>query len=201
MASKPLFFGCKRTGMELTAYLKQLVDISPELEHELDGAFARDVFPKRHKLLLPDNTSQKVYFFEKGLARTYYIRHDGKDITHHFFLMNSFSVGIETVFYGRPSPYGLELLEKSVVRSINYTDLEKIIDQHHNLEKLMRTVLIETLKTFSDRLSALQFQSAQERYNTLLAQYPSILQQAPLGHIASYLGITQQTLSVIRAQR
>ncbi|MVM36752.1 Crp/Fnr family transcriptional regulator [Spirosoma sp. HMF3257] len=187
--------------MELTAYLKQIVGISPELEYEIDQSFAREVFPKRHKLLLPDNLSQKVYFFEQGLARAYYIRHDGKDITHHFFLTNSFSMAIENIFYGRPAPYGLELLEKSVVRSINYADLEKIIDRHHNLEKVMRTLLIEILKTFSDRLNALQFQSAQERYANLLAQYPSILQQVPLGHIASYLGITQQTLSVIRAQR
>ena len=65
----------------------------------------------------------------------------------------------------------------------------------------MRSLLIDTLKTFSDRLYAIQFQSAQERYNTLLAQYPTLLQQVSLGHIASYLGITQQTLSVIRAQR
>ncbi|OIN58271.1 Crp/Fnr family transcriptional regulator [Arsenicibacter rosenii] len=187
--------------MELTAYLNELVSLSPELEHELDQAVACDVFPKRHKLLLPDNTSQKVYFIEQGLARTYYIKPDGKDVTHHFILENSFFMAIENIFYGRTSPYGFELLEKSVVRSIPYADLEKLIDQHDKLEKIMRTLLIQTLKTFSDRLYALQFQSAQDRYNTLLAQYPSILQRAPLGHIASYLGITQQTLSVIRAQR
>jgi hypothetical protein len=56
------------------------------------------------------------------------------------------------------------------------------------------------VKLFSDRLYSLQFHTAQERYSTLLNDHSSILMRAPLGHIASYLGITQQTLSVIRSK-
>ena len=63
----------------------------------------------------------------------------------------------------------------------------------------MRMLLISFLKNLSDRLYAIKFQTAQERYELLLKNYPQILLRVPLGHVASFLGITQQTLSVIRA--
>ncbi|GAB3264997.1 Crp/Fnr family transcriptional regulator [Larkinella harenae] len=187
--------------MELLSFLKQRVTVLPDMETVLDQAFKREEYPKHHKVLQPGNRSQKVFFIEKGLARTYYLKDDGKDITHFFFAENSFSMPIESVFYDNDSPYGLELLEPSIIRSITYADLEKYIEQSDALEKLMRLLLIDVLRAFSDRFNALQFQTAQERYRIMLETYPDILLRAPLGHIASYLGITQQTLSVIRAQR
>ncbi|KAA9340385.1 Crp/Fnr family transcriptional regulator [Larkinella humicola] len=186
--------------MELLDFVKQRINLGPELETRLDLAFKREECPKGHQLLQPDNFSKKVFFIEKGLCRTYYVK-DGKDITHYFFLEDSFNMPIESIFYGKPSPYGLELLENCVVRTAQYGELEKYIDSSSSLEKLIRLLLIDQLKAFSDRMYAIQFQSAQERYRTLIDNHPGILQRAPLGHIASYLGITQQTLSVIRAQK
>jgi len=61
--------------------------------------------------------------------------------------------------------------------------------------------LINVLSAFSDHLFQIQFQTARQRYQILLENHPDILLRTPLGHIASYLGITQQTLSVIRAQK
>lgn len=186
--------------MELIPFLRQHVQISSEQEIELDRAFKMEILPKGHKLLLPGNHSNKVFFFEHGLARSFYIKHD-KDITHYFYLENTFNMPIESIFYNNASPYGLELLEKTVVRTITYPEAEKYFDQSIGLQKVARLLLIDVLSSFSKRLYSLQFQSAQERYQTLIAYYPDILLRAPLGHIASYLGITQQTLSVIRAQK
>ena len=63
----------------------------------------------------------------------------------------------------------------------------------------MRMLLISFLKNLSDSLYTIKFQTAQERYELLLKNYPQILLRVSLGHVASFLGITQQTLSVIRA--
>ncbi|MFC5412169.1 Crp/Fnr family transcriptional regulator [Larkinella bovis] len=171
------------------------------METVLEQAFKREECPKHHKLLQPGNRSQKVFFVEKGLIRTYYLKDEGKDITHFFFAENAFFMAIESIFYHNNSPYGVEVLENSIIRTIPYAELEHYIDQSDELEKLMRLLLIDMLKAFSDRFQSIQFQTAQERYRILLETYPDILLRAPLGHIASYLGITQQTLSVIRAQR
>lgn len=186
--------------MELLDFVGQHVYLPRELALKLDAAFCKEEVPKNHKLLLPDNRSQKVVFIEKGLARVYYLK-DGKDITHYFFQEDSFSLPIESIFYDKPAPYGLDFLERSTIRTILYPELEKFIDQSSALEKLIRMLLIDVLKSFSSRLNELQFQSAQERYKSLIENQPEILQRAPLGHVASYLGITQQTLSVIRAQK
>lgn len=186
--------------MELIEYLRAQLALDPDLEHNLEQAFRRDHYLKGHKITEPNTLSNKVYFIERGLVRTYYIK-NGKEITHHFFAENSFTMPIESVFYNRRSPYGIEVLENSVVRSVRFPTLEKHINGSSSLEKFIRMLLIDVLRIFSDRLSALQFQSAHERYQTMLDQNPDILLRAPLGHIASYLGITQQTLSVIRAQK
>ena len=63
----------------------------------------------------------------------------------------------------------------------------------------MRFLLISAIKNLTDKLYAIKFQTAQERYQLLLENYPEIILRVSLGHIASLLGITQQTLSVIRA--
>lgn len=186
--------------MELISYLKEQMKLDPDLEQKLEQAFRRDYYSKGHKITEPGTLSNKVYFVEKGLVRTYYIK-NGKEITHHFFAEDKFTMPIESIFYNGRSPYGIEVLESSIIRSVRFPGLEELIDGSTALEKFIRMLLIDVLKTFSDRLSALQFQSAHERYQTMLEQNPNILLRAPLGHIASYLGITQQTLSVIRAQK
>ncbi|OJV14700.1 MAG: hypothetical protein BGO21_18555 [Dyadobacter sp. 50-39] len=184
--------------MDLILFLKQHMILSPEMEAQVQEAFKTEELPKGYRLLSPDNFSQKVFYIEKGVVRTYYVK-DGKDITHSFVQEGAFFVSIESAFFNTVSPYGSELLEQGTVRTIPYHDLEKLIDGSQPLQKLSRLVMINAVKTFSDKLYSIQFQSAQERYNSMLEKFPDIMLRVPLGHIASYLGITQETLSRIRA--
>lgn len=184
--------------MELISFTKQHISLSPEMEAEINNAFKRETYAKNHQLVQPHNFSQKVFYLEKGIARTFYVK-DGKDITHSFISEGAFFLSIESIFYDTASPYGVEILEESVVRTISYQDLEKYFDKSNPLQKLSRIVMINAIKTFSDKLYSIQFQSAQERYNSMLEKFPDIMLRVPLGNIASYLGITQETLSRIRA--
>jgi len=166
----------------------------------LAETFKTEQVSKGQKLLDPDNFGKKVYFIEKGLLRTFYLK-DGKDITHHFFKENSFTLPLESIFYNRASPYGIEALEAGTVRSLNYAEVEKFTEVYPSIHKMISILLIDVLRSFSERLNSIQFQSAQERYRSIVDNHPDLLLRAPLGHIASYIGITQQTLSVLRAQR
>ena len=130
----------------------------------------------------------------------YYIK-EGKEITHNFFTENMFYMSIETIFQNQRSPFHIELLEHCKIRMIEYDELKIFALNHVNTLELFFNLLIDSIKRLSDRLSSIQFQSAQEKYNIMLESYPDILLRAPLGHIASYLGIAQQTLSVIRAEK
>ncbi|RAJ77286.1 CRP-like cAMP-binding protein [Chitinophaga dinghuensis] len=184
--------------MELGQFLHQSISCSKDVNMRIDSLFVRKEFNKGHQLLPVDNQSRLLFFIESGLGRSYYFK-DQKDITHLFLGENKFYFPIHNIFNSTASPYAFELLEKSVVRIADYMEVEQHIDQSPSLQKFSRMLLAELLKESSDRLHSIQFQSARERYESLLISHPDILLKVSLGHIASYLGITQQTLSVIRS--
>lgn len=186
--------------MELSVYLKEQVALSDQFLTEIDTAFSYEELPKGYRLVEPYSMSKKLFFVEKGLVRSFYFK-DGRDITHHFTSENDFLASIDSIFFGQESPYGCELLEPSVVRTVNYDVMQQFISNSLELNSLVQLFLLKVTKSFSDRLFSIQFQTAHERYNSMLKVYPNIFSRAPLGHIASYIGITQQTLSVIRAKK
>ncbi len=105
---------------------------------------------------------------------------------------------VDSFFQQSPSLYYLEVLEDSLLYSISKQDLDGLFAKYPKMEKLGRLVSIEMLTKVANKLNAIQFQTARERYDYMLAEFPDIVHQVPLGHIASYLGMTQETLSRIR---
>jgi len=187
--------------MELIRYINTKIKLSAEESTVIDAAFKKEFLPKGTNLVQPDNRSQKVYFIEKGLIRSFYSNSDGKDITHFFFGENDFTMALESVYFNKPDPYGREVLEDATLRTIYFQEFNALSGKIEAFKDLILMVAIEVLKQFSDRLFSLQFQTAEQRYKFLIDNHPNILLRAPLGHIASYLGITQQTLSVIRSKK
>lgn len=185
--------------MELIQYINTKVKISSEEEALIDAAFKTETYPKGTILVHPGSHSQKVYFIEKGMIRSFYNK-DGKDITHFFFEENRFALSLESTYFNQTDPYGREVLENSTLRVIQFREFTELLNKVEALKDLAFAVAIDFLKQFSDKLYSLQFQTAEQRYKSMMDNYPNILSRAPLGHIASYLGITQQTLSVIRAR-
>lgn len=185
--------------MELIRYINNKVKFSAEECAVIDAAFKQEFYPKGTILVQPDNFSQKVHFIEKGMIRTFYNK-DGKDITHFFFDENTFILSLESLYFNKCEPYGREALENTTLRTIQFKEFNDLFNEIEALKTLAFMVAIETLKQFSDRLFSLQFQTAEQRYKFMMDNYSNILSRVPLGDIASYLGITQQTLSVIRAK-
>jgi CRP-like cAMP-binding protein len=185
--------------MDLIEYVNTRIKLSAEESAAIDSAFKREISPKGTILAHPDNHSQKIHFIEKGLIRLYYNK-EGKDITHFFFDENRFAACAESVYFDKPSPYGKEVLEDSMLRTIHLRDLNLLLNKIEAFKDLSFIVAVEVIGQLSDRLYSIQFQSAEERYKFIIDKHPNILLRVPLGHIASYLGITQQTLSVIRAK-
>ncbi|MEO8239203.1 MAG: Crp/Fnr family transcriptional regulator [Flavobacterium sp.] len=186
--------------MKLENYLKYETKLEEKTIILLDELFDHNEFEKGHILLSEGNKSQKIFYVEEGLLRLYYNK-DGKDITQQFFVEKMFYKPIENILLNKNYPYQLELLEAGKIRTANFNDIEIIMETDKKLQYFVRFMLTTIIKTLSDRLFSIQFQSAQERYNALIENEPELLLRVSLGHIASYLGITQSTLSVIRASK
>jgi CRP-like cAMP-binding protein len=133
------------------------------------------------------------------MARIYYYK-DGIDITESFAFENSLIARVESLFTGKPSKKGIQVLEDSDFIGINSPALFDLYDRFPEIERLFRKIFEAAYVDTVNRIESIQFHSAEERYRDLLKFSPDILQRVPLKHIASYLGITQVSLSRIRAR-
>ena len=156
-------------------------------------------FSKGHLLLEAGKIETVLYFIETGIARAYV---DGRDhrITFWFGMEGDVVLSYNSYINGKPGYENIELLENSKVYEINNATLDKLYQTHAALanwgRKLAELELIKTEELYISKL----FKPAKERYEELLQFYPSLVKRVQLGHIASYLGVTQVTLSRIRAE-
>lgn len=186
--------------MDIVQYFNQIHPLPQEAQDVITSVFEPMALKKGTKIKSSNKKFHKVMFVEKGLIRLYYDKEE-KDITFLFLDENSFSAPINAIYFNTPEKYSWHVLEDTSIRLINNQQLDNLMLQFPFFEKLARFILIALVKIISDKLNALQFQTAEERYHYMEQNYLNILARAPLGHIASYLGITQQTLSVIRSKK
>lgn len=157
-------------------------------------------FPKHHLLHQEGTICNHIYFIETGIARSYYHK-DGKDITAHFAVENGGVTAIDSFIQRKKSRYNIEILEDAVVHSMTHYDIHALLDQNPTYEKFVRLFLEQIYIDLAERVEDLLFYNAKNRYDNLMLKNPSLFQRVNLGHIASYIGVTQETLSRIRAQK
>ncbi len=150
-------------------------------------------------LLKEGTVCHHLYFLETGCLRGFY-NLDGKEITHWFGFENDFVTSFYSFITQKPSVENLQVLENSELWSISYESLMKLYDEFPEIERLGRMANEKYYIRLEERYVNFQFKTAAERYELLLEKMPHILQRVALGYVASYLGISQETLSRIRAK-
>ncbi len=146
------------------------------------------------------HTCKTIYFIKKGVARIYYFK-DDIDITESFAFENNIIARVESLFTGKPSRKAIQLIEDSELIAINSTQLFKLYDKFPEIERLFRLIFETAYVGTIDRIEGIQFHSAEERYKALINEAPDVLKRVPLKFVASFLGITQVSLSRIRGLR
>lgn len=155
---------------------------------------------EKGQLLLQANTiSVELYLVRSGALRSFYYV-EGKDVTAHFALDQGVVGAADSIIRKKRSRYNIEALENSEVFVLNYDHLAPFLDENPNLERLARQFTELIYMDLVERIEGMTFLSARERYAHLMARSPDITQRVSLGHIASFLGITQETLSRVRAK-
>lgn len=177
--------------------LKKYGSVSDETA-ELLHPYIQHTYKKKGTLLLKQgHINDNLYIIEKGLIRFFYNNEDS-EVTNWFCTENMVVFNSRCFFSSLPSNESLELLEDSSLYSVSSRDLNKLYKTNIELSNIGRKIAEEYCIESESRISILHTKTAGERYQTLVEQTPEILQRVSLGHIASYLGVTQETVSRIR---
>jgi CRP-like cAMP-binding protein len=178
--------------------LNQFTSLSKQTKKELINRVTQQEVTKGTILLKQDQTCNQLYFIEKGFARGFY-NQDGKEITSWFGFENDIITSIYSFVIQKPGFESIEILENSVLYAISYKNLQELYQHQPEFNLIGRLFIEKYYIELMERTLSLQFRPAKERYCQLVAHKPQLLQRASLGHIASYLGISQETLSRIRS--
>ncbi len=173
--------------------------VSDDLKEELKNSFTKSFYPKGTVFIKEGNYCSELFFLKSGLVRAYCYDQE-KEITTWFHFADDIFTSFYSFFSKRRSFENFETLEDSTVFSIQQKDLDRLYDSYPQLERFMRLHLEESVAEYDYFTKGFLFMTAKKRYEQLLSLYPDIEQRVNLGHIASYLGITQETLSRIRSK-
>lgn len=174
--------------------------LSPESEKIFLNAWKYWEVPKEHFLVREKEVCDYIFFIEKGVARIFYYK-NGKEITEWIAMDEQFFLSITSFFQRTSSHLIIQTIEPARVYGIHYNDLTGLAAHHHDIETLFRKMLTLSLILSQKRMDSIQFETAHQRYEKLLQQNPDIVRRVPLSYIASFLGVTLETLSRIRSAR
>ncbi len=183
--------------MEILNYFDNFYKFGNEAKQELKNIISERQYDKNVIVQNIGNTCRTLYFIKEGGARIFYYN-NGNDITEHFAFKNEIIVRAESLFTGKPTMKGIETIEKTKMFTIDAHTLFRLYDDFHDIERLFRLIFENEFVNAIRRIESLQFKTATERYSELLNSTDWV-HRIPLKHIASYLGITQVSLSRIRA--
>jgi len=175
--------------------------VLPKASKLIFTSFIEEVhFSKGHILLRADKVEEQIYFIKKGIVRAF-TQTENQDVTFWFGAEGFVVISMRSYISNQQGYEDIELLEDGIFFKLNSKDLQKLFEKDIHIANWGRKFAERELIFTEERLISYQFKSAKERYQDLLIANPNLFQRVQLGYIASYLGITQVSLSRIRADK
>ncbi|HAA13727.1 MAG TPA: CarD family transcriptional regulator [Cytophagales bacterium] len=182
---------------EIKQYFEQLVGISASDWDVFSSQLKKVEYPKKAKLLKVGQTEQHLSFIEKGSARLFFPGEEN-DVTFWFCFQNEFVSAYDSFIQQLPSSYQIETMSPAILWQITYEGLQTVYKTTEIGNTIGRLVAENLYLMKAGREHSLLRETAEERYLALFKKYPHFLQEIPLKHLASYIGVTPQALSRIR---
>ncbi|WP_026451672.1 Crp/Fnr family transcriptional regulator [Aequorivita capsosiphonis] len=167
---------------------------------ELIASHTKIEFSKNELILNEGKISNSYYLIETGLLRSFVIDFKGNEITTAFFGPNEILIEVPSLFLRIPSKENLQALTNGTAWKIEFSDFQKLFSSIAGFTEWGRTWMSNQLFISKQRAVNMLTQSATERYLDLIKDQPEIIKQVPLKYIASYLGVTDTSLSRIRKE-
>lgn len=184
--------------MDISNILDYIYKLPESSLAELQNNVSEITFPKGHILLKANKVETNIYFIKKGLVRAYIERDN--EVTFWFGKEGETIISMKSYVEDQPGYENIELLEDCELYELKTENLRKLFNEDVHIANWGRKFAEKELIKTEERLISKQFKNASERYLELMKDHPELIKRVQLGHIASYLGITQVSLSRIRAE-
>lgn len=179
--------------------IRRYIDISEDEYAQFESIGRRRTIPGKQLISTPQTTCRTYYFIEHGFLRGYRIR-DGVDYTHHFYYAQWFATDFQSYLTEQPGELYIETLTDVECYEFNKYDLLALFSRSHPFEKLGRIIAEKAFLFTVEKWVDMQVLGLEERYKNLLHKSPDLFQQVPQKYIASYLGVSEQSLSRIKSR-
>lgn len=156
-------------------------------------------YAKGKKILSSGEVCKNIYYIHTGLIRQYYMKND-REVTEHMGVDGSIFMSIQSLFQEIPTQQEIVALENTYLFAMPKRELEHVALHNNNIQILYRKILEESLILSQVHADLVRFETAHDRYVRFCKLMPQVALRAPLVYIASYLQMTPETLSRVRAQ-
>lgn len=174
--------------------------VTGQKAEEIASCFTAHAISRNEYLLKADTICNEYLFLEKGFMRAFALDPEGRDVTTNFFAGNQVVFEPSSFFNRTKSQESIQALTDCEGWMITYDQLNHLFHALPEFREFGRHILVRGLVSLKARMLSMITQTGEERYENLLHNKPEIFQHAPLKHIASYLGITDTSLSRIRKE-
>lgn len=157
-----------------------------------------DTFSKSDFILKEGQVCNKACFIVKGLTRSYYLR-EGIEITSRFMEEGNIVTSWPSYYTQKKGNEFIQALEKTVLACLTYSDIQKLYFEFPDFNIIGRKQVEYAFYQSELRTQMLRKHTAEEKYYFFTTHHPSLLQRVSLKHIATYLGMTEETLSRVRS--
>ncbi len=152
-----------------------------------------------HKLVDEGEVCNHMYYIEKGMVLQHYTK-NGVNVTEHISHEGDMVICIESFFLHEPSKIIASMIEPGVVWGIPYDEMHQLASHSFEICQLIFKIYQRSLIISQKKADVLRFETAKERYIRTMKENPEIIRRAPLHNVASFLQMTPETLSRVRAQ-
>lgn len=182
----------------LVAFIRGIVGASaPGVDALVDSAQFRQMKRKEH-LVSAGEVSPCIAFFVEGYFRFYHYLPNGTEITSDFYFAPNVATSYTSFIKREPSEVYVQAMDEMDVLTLDHSTITEFYTKYPSIERLGRLLAENVAITSEKHLFSLLNYNAEERYHHLMETHPEFIQQIPVQYIASYLGITPETLSRIR---
>lgn len=184
----------------LITLLSQFGTLPENVIANIEAVSQKMELPRKHILLKKGKVCNHLYFIEKGLARNFF-EEDDKEMTNDITIDGELLVSFASFISRQPSLETIELLEDSILYAIHYDDLQELYKTYPVMEHIGRMIAEYHYNSLVLKNYRLKFSNSTERYENLFNSDIEIIKRVPIGIIASYLGMSIETLSRIRSKQ